>query len=359
VPDFVGARPGGRVWASIGSQAAESGWTPVTIDQFRGLSKPQGIACLVVQLYRLSPLARELIAAGRVVPSVAVCLESPLTAPEFYASRGAVAAAFDHVFTFPRSLPRGFAGAGQLHSILWPYHRPEKIECVPWRDRRLLTLINSNRRADLRVPPRRGSDGVMQHARRRLRQLSKRWTVYHALGRLPELYYKRLEAIQYFAANPEFDLYGFDWDKPIPGAETLFRRSVDLAYRGTLPRGGKIAALGNYRFALCFENTAHPGYVTEKLLDCLAAGCIPLYLGAPDIERYVPPGSYIDVRRFRSFDKLSKCLTTMEAETAETIVQAGRNFLLGAAFDPFDQALAARRIMAAVETSFERAWGAS
>jgi len=45
--------------------------------------------------------------------------------------------------------------------------------------------------------------------------------------------------------------------------------------------GNKIELLRNYRFNICYENSNHVGYVTEKLFDAKFAGCIPLYYGDP------------------------------------------------------------------------------
>jgi len=46
-----------------------------------------------------------------------------------------------------------------------------------------------------------------------------------------------------------------------------------------LPDGEKykMDVISNYKFNLCFENTIHPGYFTEKLLHAKIAGCIPIY----------------------------------------------------------------------------------
>lgn len=38
-----------------------------------------------------------------------------------------------------------------------------------------------------------------------------------------------------------------------------------------------------HKFSICFENSAHPGYVTEKLVQGFAAGTVPIYWGAPDV----------------------------------------------------------------------------
>ncbi|MWV63070.1 alpha-1,3-fucosyltransferase [Helicobacter saguini] len=41
----------------------------------------------------------------------------------------------------------------------------------------------------------------------------------------------------------------------------------------------KIEWLKDYKFNLCFENSSYPGYLTEKLFDAFAAGCVPIYWG--------------------------------------------------------------------------------
>ena len=41
------------------------------------------------------------------------------------------------------------------------------------------------------------------------------------------------------------------------------------------------------------------GYISEKIFDCFFAGTVPLYLGAPDIEDYIPADTFIDLRQFR------------------------------------------------------------
>lgn len=46
-------------------------------------------------------------------------------------------------------------------------------------------------------------------------------------------------------------------------------------------RGSKYELLKNYRFNLCFENSAFPGYYTEKLVQAWSGGCVPLYYSDP------------------------------------------------------------------------------
>jgi hypothetical protein len=53
-----------------------------------------------------------------------------------------------------------------------------------------------------------------------------------------------------------------------------------------------------YKFTIAFENYTYPGYNTEKLLDPLLAGSIPIYIGNPDIENQFSPSSFVHGRRF-------------------------------------------------------------
>lgn len=47
----------------------------------------------------------------------------------------------------------------------------------------------------------------------------------------------------------------------------------------------KIAFCRDYKFNICFENSSHPGYVTEKIMHAYAAQTVPIYFGAPDVEK--------------------------------------------------------------------------
>ncbi|GAB5366655.1 hypothetical protein AAMO2058_001162200 [Amorphochlora amoebiformis] len=48
----------------------------------------------------------------------------------------------------------------------------------------------------------------------------------------------------------------------------------------------------SYKFVITFENRQLKGYVTEKIMNALLAGVVPIYFGAPDI------GKYINKKRF-------------------------------------------------------------
>jgi hypothetical protein len=47
----------------------------------------------------------------------------------------------------------------------------------------------------------------------------------------------------------------------------------------------KLAFIRDYRFVISFENSSHPGYTTEKLIEPLLTGAIPIYWGNPDVAQ--------------------------------------------------------------------------
>ena len=62
-----------------------------------------------------------------------------------------------------------------------------------------------------------------------------------------------------------------------------------------------------YRFCIAMENSAAEDYVTEKIYEAFAAGCIPVYYGAPNIAQFIPTkDAIIDYRDFMDPVKLAK-----------------------------------------------------
>ena len=131
-----------------------------------------------------------------------------------------------------------------------------------------------------------------------------------------QLYTAREKIISFFETKPEkeFDFYGRGWDK------------THSSYRGAVEN--KLDTIKNYRFSICFENMHDvKGYITEKIFDCFAAGSIPVYWGASNIEEYIPKECFIDFRKFASFEELYQFLKSMKKETYETYLKGIKNFL--------------------------------
>lgn len=112
-----------------------------------------------------------------------------------------------------------------------------------------------------------------------------------------ELYGERRAVIDYMEATaPEdFDFFGRGWS------------GEQICWRGVA--NDKHRASGNYRFVLCYENSrGTAGYISEKILDCLVAGAVPVYWGAPDIGRVVDPDAFVDREKFASTADLIRYL---------------------------------------------------
>ena len=134
-------------------------------------------------------------------------------------------------------------------------------------------------------------------------------------------YRLRKEAYRYFDHElPDgFDLFGKGW-----GTEGFCN-----AYKGELPhmRGCKVAKMAHYRFALCYENTAkQPGYVSEKISDCICARCVPIYYGSEGIEERVPPECFVNAKRFMSLDEMKDFMLSMTESEHQKYIDAMGDF---------------------------------
>lgn len=110
-----------------------------------------------------------------------------------------------------------------------------------------------------------------------------------------------------------------------PERNTFFRKlhrraQVDSAGRHFNTTGQRLldkqAFLLGYRMNLAFENSRSPGYITEKLVEPLLAGCIPIYWGAPDVARDFNPGCMINVDDFPDFDAAIDHILAVDTDEA-------------------------------------------
>jgi hypothetical protein len=167
-----------------------------------------------------------------------------------------------------------------------------------------------------------------------------------------ELYSERIRILHWFEKHHfgDLDLYGVGWD-----SKSLLERLLDLkwkfkqaplhhfiryvyrnrcayicggvkAYQGACEY--KVKTMQQYKFAICFENASYPGYITEKIFDCFFAGCVPIYLGAPNILEYIPKNTFIDFRDFTNYKELYSFIVNMSDEEYSTILQNIRNYLM-------------------------------
>ena len=129
-----------------------------------------------------------------------------------------------------------------------------------------------------------------------------------------ELYSERENVIRFFEDKPgEFDLFGRNWKD--------FKN-----WKGTTKH--KLATLSQYRFCICYENTRDiKGYITEKIFDCFAAGCVPIYWGASNVTDYIPPECFIDRRHFKSTNEVYLYLKQMDQREYDRYLENAARYI--------------------------------
>ena len=74
---------------------------------------------------------------------------------------------------------------------------------------------------------------------------------------------------------------------------------------------GRVLPFKDYMYVIVVENCIYPGYYTDKIIDCFAAGCIPIYWGCPLMEnRFNNKGYYT----FQTIDELKTIISKISIE---------------------------------------------
>jgi hypothetical protein len=189
-----------------------------------------------------------------------------------------------------------------------------------------------------------------------------------------ELYSERVKAIQWFQKNApsDFKLYGNGWSVPMKRLgrmgklhyriEKIFfwlmGRLAFPSYQG--PIKTKYDVLMQTKFCICFENARDiSGYITEKIFDCLFAGCIPIYWGDADVGGVIPHSCFIDFRKFACYQDLYLFLKNMTPEQYSSYQKAGQDFLNSARFTPFTSNSFASAVVSKIAQDFNISYEAN
>jgi hypothetical protein len=288
--------------------------------------RPDGVMKLYFAVSRLEGY-REAARRPDVVASAFVAMECPVVEPRLFRALPEVSKHFKRILSWsdPESL-EPFVGARlKYEHFSWPQSFNQVHEEV-WRrtDRKFLVMINANK----------------------LPRLYRN-----------ELYTERLRALEFFGQYNEIDLYGAGWNGPAlrlgrTRAPYTFKRvqrkwqeiwdrvhpdpqlvAIRKVYRGVAP--SKSEVLGQYNFAICFENMILKGWMTEKLFDCFFAGTVPVYWGAPDVTERVPPECFVDMRRFSGYDELRRYLKSLGPADILRFKENARDYLRSEKYKPF------------------------
>lgn len=144
-----------------------------------------------------------------------------------------------------------------------------------------------------------------------------------------DLYKERIKSIEFFekVIPDKFDLYGRGWNKArkFSTKDKLFGFKRFKSYKGEI--ANKLELLSNYKFCICYENTSADGYITEKIFECFKAKCVPIYWGAPNIEKYVPKNCFINFRDFKDYSDLLDFLNSIDEEKYNEYIKNANEFL--------------------------------
>ena len=264
-----------------------------------------------------------------IIMSAFFAMECPIVEPSLYRELNRAQTIFKRIFSWSdsASLEHFVGGPLRCRRFCWP-QAFDDVHSEIWgrTGRKFLVMINSNKLPRLY---------------------------------LQELYTERLRALEFFGRTDEIDLYGNGWAEPswqlgrtwVPYTFILFRRELLRQWQRLRPnrlleaarrvyRGhaaSKSETLGQYTFALCFENMRLKGWITEKIFDCFFAGTVPIYWGAPDIEESIPPKCFIDMRRFSDYRELRDFLKSLSPENIRAYRDAARAFICSPRFYPFSK----------------------
>ncbi|MGZ9148702.1 MAG: glycosyltransferase family 10 domain-containing protein [Candidatus Deferrimicrobiaceae bacterium] len=271
---------------------------------------------------------RELCRRGA-VPAVLTVFESPLVAYRSLDRLKRHCAAFRF-------------GVGPVGLLVNPDRRPStrwlpmRFPCfwkgevespVPWNERRYAVLVAANKYWRERTWSRNRLRGRGNLARIIRHGVRKGFSPTYRSSRAFQLHDRRLDLLECLAQRQEIDVFGPGWEHldNLPSRWEEKLRRVSGIFRGPCDR--KRETVRRYRFGIAYENTAWPGYVTEKIIDCFVAGVVPVYLGAPDVSDYVPAVSFLDATRYASPADLADRMRSLPATEAMAMIAAGREYL--------------------------------
>jgi len=162
------------------------------------------------------------------------------------------------------------------------------------------------------------------------------------LSRENELYSKRIEAMVALSKHDMVDLYGRGWERWYSRSSMWMpywknRKALMSIYKGSCV--SKFEVLSQYDFCLCFENMMMDGYMTEKLFDCLYAGCIPIYLGNSNITKHVAPEIFVDASCLKNWNDLFDHMMSLTKFEIVEMREKGRVWLEGRVMELFFNSL--------------------
>jgi alpha(1,3/1,4) fucosyltransferase len=123
----------------------------------------------------------------------------------------------------------------------------------------------------------------------------------------------------------------FNWlseYKHVDSAGRLFNNVGDKIFTNIRGGGGgelaKMEFLKDYKFCITYENSRGNGYITEKLMAAKAAGCVPIYWGAPNPYEDFAEGSFINANSITTKDELIRLVKEVDENQEKWLSMASK-----------------------------------
>jgi len=330
LPELAKDYPG-ALWVSHLKSRCRFNLEFQTIDKTVQLIKSGKVDPKTVAVFQhnIDKEADQLINLGA-LPFYLSMYESPLYCGEFYDFIEEYANKFHHVKIFGASLYQ----SDNICQAYFPCFSQEELRLTKgylgWSERHFSSMVMGNKYVLTK------SFVKYQNWRDRIWWILKFTRQYIKGPRLPkkieiqnnQLQDFRYEILSELLKKGLLDLYGNGWDK-------LFRIPPSMAKKiAPFLSKDKVTSIKNkhevisaYKFNICIENLAYPGYVTEKIFDAFIASTIPVYFGAPDIYNFIPINAFIDASKFDNIENLIDYLINMKENEAAEIIKNGNIFL--------------------------------
>ena len=274
-----------------------------------------------------SKLGEELIKKGALAHTI-YCLESQIYAKSFYGNLHTIPQKFkNRVFFGGMFEHTPDCDVERNYQSFFPsYDESDIVEPREWQSRDFISLVMGNKYY---------SEGDLFPRKIRFKKIVN-WAFkkYIYKSKLDkhiqhnQLQDKRLEFVEFFGSKGVLKLYGKGWDDldNLPNSWES-RLTKIIAALNPNPVDDKFEAISKCKFNLCVENLRYNGYVTEKIIHSFITGSIPVYLGAPDIDKFIPKNCFVDVRDFKTNEELFDFMKNISQEKAQEYIDKGREFI--------------------------------
>ena len=264
-------------------------------------------------------------------PLLLIAAESPVYAVSFFNNITSIAKDFPKRVLLEVLIDQLPIEENKNYVLKFPsFFNKNIITPVEWENKYFMTMVVRNMYNDsLSLNYLKHPLDILIFVYRWLRTKTSRSFILKSNFPYENLHNKRIEAIIFFGKKNKLDLFGFGWDN-IKNLPRYYQNKLLPVLKKIKPTpiDNKLTTISQYKFALCFENAAYKGGVSEKIIDCFVAGVIPVYLGAVNIKEFVPEDTFIDVRLFNTWEELYIKLEDFSEIDANMMISKGREFIM-------------------------------